>query len=140
MQRMATVQPPAPRASARGDLVTAVLLVAGATQVLAGLLAILAPGTFYDLIASYPPENRHFIKDLGSWQIPLGLLAMYGARRPDWRVPLLGFLGLQYGLHTVSHLIDAGDAEEGWQDAFAIITQAFGALLLLGLFLRERLR
>lgn len=137
---MATVQQPAPRASARADVVTAVLVVAGATQLLAGLLALLAPGAFYDSIASYPPENGHFIKDLGSWSIALGLVAIYGARRADWRVPLLGLIGLQYALHTGSHLIDAGEAEEGWMDVFAIATQAFGAVLLLGLFLRERSR
>ena len=39
--------------------------------------------------------------DLGSWQIALGAIAVYGARRPDWRVPLLGLVGLQYLLHAI---------------------------------------
>ncbi len=136
---MATVRDPArPRAGTRVDLATAVILVAGATQVASGVLAFLAPGAFYDLVASYPPENRHFIKDLGSWQIGLGGLALYGARRADWRVPLLGLLALQYVLHTVSHVIDAGDAAKGWHDTFALITQGLGAVILTALFLRER--
>jgi uncharacterized protein YjeT (DUF2065 family) len=137
---MATSQQPAPPASASTDVVTVVLVIVGATQVLVGLLAFFAPSAFYDLIASYSPENDHFLKDLGSWQIGLGALTLYGARRPDWRLPLLGFLALQYSLHTVAHVVDAGDAEEDWQDAFAIVTQGFGALLLVGLFLRERSR
>jgi hypothetical protein len=138
---MATVREPAqPRAGARVDLVTAALLVAGATQVASGLLAFLAPGAFYDLVASYTPENRHFIKDLGSWQIGLGGLALYGARRADWRAPLLGLLALQYVLHTISHVVDAGQADTGWHDPFALITQGLGAILLTALFLQERAR
>ncbi|HEX8086097.1 MAG TPA: hypothetical protein VF529_17520 [Solirubrobacteraceae bacterium] len=137
---MATVREPAARTTAGTDLVAAVLIVAGVTQILVGVLALFAPGAFYDLLASYPPENRHFLKDLGSWQIALGAIAIYGARRADWRVPLLGLIGLQYLLHTGAHVVDAGDAEEGWQDAVAIVTQGLGAVLLLGLFLRERAR
>ncbi len=138
---MATFREPAQaRAGTRVDLVTAVLLVAGATQVASGVLAFLAPGAFYDLVASYPPENAHFLKDLGSWQIGLGALALYGARRAEWRLPLLGLLALQYVLHTVSHVIDAGEADKGWHDPFALITQRLGAVLLTALFLRERAR
>ena len=138
---MATAREPAPpRAGTRVDLVTAVILVVGVTQVASGLVALVAPGAFYDLVAGYPPENRHFIKDLGSWQIGLGALALYGARRADWRVPLLGLLGLQYVLHTISHVIDAGRADPSWHDPFALITQGLGAVLLTVLFLRERAR
>ena len=140
MPGMATVQQPAPRASAGADVITIVLVVAGATQLVAGVLAFFAPGVFYDVAASYPPENHHFLKDLGSWSVALGAIAIYGARRPDWRVPLLGLVGLQYLLHTGSHIIDAGDAEKAGHDPFAIITQGLGAVLLLGLFLRERAR
>ncbi len=138
MRDMATVREPAPRTGATADLVTAVLLVVGATQVATGVFAFLAPGGFYDAVASYAPENRHFIKDLGSWQVALGAIALYGARRADWRVPLLGLLALQFILHTLSHVIDAGDADTGWHDPFALVTQGLGAVVLTALFLRER--
>ena len=132
---------PAPSSAAtRTDLVTAVLLVVGVTQILTGVTALLFPGGFYDAIAGYPPENEHFIMDLGSWQIALGALAVYGARRPDWRVPLLGFLGLQYALHTIPHIIHVGDSDPSWQGPFGLATMAFGTLVLVGLFLRERAR
>ncbi len=137
---MTTVREPASRAAASADVVTVVLLIVGVTQVAAGLLAFLAPGAFYDLIAGYPPENDHFLKDVGSWSVALGAIALYGARRADWRVPLLALIGLQYALHTGAHIVDAGDAEESRYDVVAIVTQGFGALLLLGLFLRERAR
>lgn len=137
---MATVQEPVPRAAARTDLVTAVLLVVGVTQLATGVLAFVAPGAFYDLVAGYPPENHHFLKDLGSWSVALGAVALYGARRADWRTPLLGLLAIQYLLHTVSHVIDAGDSDPGWHSTLALVTQGFGAVLLIALFLRERAR
>jgi hypothetical protein len=135
---MATVQQPAARASAGTDLVAAVLIVAGVTQLITGVVALVAPGAFYDVIAAYPPENHHFLMDLGSWQIALGAIAVYGARRPDWRVPLLGLVGLQYLLHAIPHAIHVSDPEKGWQGPFALVAQLLGALLLLGLFARER--
>ena len=138
MPGMATLQEPAPRAATRTGVVPLVLVVVGVTQVAAGLLAFLAPGAFYDLVAGYPPENGHFLKDIGSWSVALGAIALYGARRADWHVPLLGFLALQYVLHAISHLIDVSDSDPGWHGTFGLATQAFGAIVLLALFLRER--
>ena len=135
--------PATPATSARRakpDLVDTALLVVGTTQVVLGALAFLAPGVFYDLIASYPPDNAHFLKDVGSWQVALGAAALYAARRPAWRVPMLGILAIQYTLHTISHLIDLDVADPAWQGTFALVTQGIGAVVLVALFLRERAR
>ena len=137
---MATVQQPAPRAGTRTDLVTAVILVVGVTQLATGALALIAPGAFYDLFAGYPPENEHFVMDLGSWQIALGAIALYGARRADWSLTLLGFLAVQYVLHTIPHVLHAGDSDPGWHGAYGMATQAFRPVVLIALFLRERAR
>jgi hypothetical protein len=136
---MATVPEPV-RASARTDVVPLVLAVVGVTQVATGVLAFFVPGVFYDLAAGYPPENHHFLRDVGSWNLALGAIALYGARRQQWHVPLLGFLALQYVFHTVSHIIDVGDADPSWHGPFGLVTQAFGAVVLTALFLRERNR
>ena len=115
-----------------------VLMIVGVTQLATGVLAFVAPGAFYDLAAGYPPENDHFLKDVGSWNVALGAIALYGARRPDWHVPLLGFLALQYVLHTISHVIDVNQSDPDWHGIFGVVTQSFGALVLAALFLRER--
>src|SRR5215213_7299077 len=120
---MATVPETASRAPARIDAVTAVLLVVGVTQLATGVLAFFAPGAFYDLVASYPPENHHFLKDVGSWNLSLGAIALYGARRTDWRLPLLGLIGIQYAFHFISHVIDVNDADPAWQGWFGVIGQ-----------------
>ncbi len=135
---MATVHQPAPRAGTRADLVSAVLTIVGLTQLATGTLALVAPGAFYDAFAGYPPQNDHFIMDLGSWQVALGAIALFGARRPAWRVPLLGFLALQYTLHTIPHILHVDDADTAGHGGFGLATQAFGAVVLAALFLRER--
>ena len=135
---MATVQEPAPREHARADVVTIVLVVVGVTQLAVGGLAFFAPGAFYDLVAGYPPENHHFIMDIGSWNVALGAIALFGARRAEWRTPLLGFLALQYVLHSIAHVVDLNDSDPSWQGPFALITQGLGAVVLSALFLRER--
>ncbi|HEX2084835.1 MAG TPA: hypothetical protein VHF89_04065 [Solirubrobacteraceae bacterium] len=137
---MATVQEPAPRAAERADAVTLVLLLVGASQLLTGAFAFFAPGSFYDVVAGYPPYNEHFLMDVGSWQIALGAIALYGARRAAWRVPLLALLALQYVLHLVPHLIHFDDAEKSGQAWFATIALALASVVLIGLFVRERSR
>ncbi len=105
---------------------------------LLGLLAFLAPGVFYDVLAGFPPQNDHFLRDVGSWQIALGAIALFGARRHAWRAPLLGLLALQYLLHAISHLVNVNDTDPAWQGPFALALQVLGFLALAGLFLRER--
>ncbi len=137
---MATVQQPAPRAGARPDIATLVLVVVGVTQLVTGVLAFFVPGTFYDVVAGYPPQNDHFLMDLGSWQLALGAIALYGARRPAWRTPLLGFLALQYILHTIPHALHVEDSDPQWHGVFGLAGQLFGSLVLTAVFLRERTR
>lgn len=127
---------PAPRAHAV-DLTEAVLYAVAAIQILPGVLAFVAPGAFYDLLGPYPPQNDHFIKDLGSWQIALGAAALIGARRPDWRVPILGVLTLQFALHTVSHAIDVGATDPSWNGPVSLALEALVTLVLAALLVKE---
>ena len=133
-----TAHPTLAPTRARADLTTTILYVVAAAQLLPGVFALVAPGAFYDVIGPYPPENAHFIKDLGSWQIALGVAALLGARRADWRVPMLAVLALQYGLHTVSHAIDAGGTDPSWNGPATLVLQALATLVLLALLLKER--
>ena len=124
----------------RLDLTGAVLVAVGLGQVLPGLLAFLAPGAFYELLGPYPPENAHFVKDLGSWQIALGLAALAAAAKPAWRRTMLAILALQYVLHTISHVIDADVAEPRAAGTFALVSQLLGAVVLTALLVKERRR
>lgn len=133
----APVTPGAARARPASDIAGIALLVAAATQLLPGILATVSPAAFYDTIASYPPENSHFLRDVGSWQVALGLLAVAAWRRPALRAPVLGILAVQYALHAVSHGIDVSDSDPAWQGPVTLVLLVIGAALFAGLALRE---
>ncbi len=119
------------------DLTGLVLGVVGLTQLVPGVLAFVAPGAFYDTLAPFPPQNDHILRDVGSWQIALGLAALLAIRRPSFRVPMLGVLTLQFALHAISHLIDMDDPDPSWLGPVEFATLVAGTLLIGGLFLKE---
>jgi predicted anti-sigma-YlaC factor YlaD len=92
-------------------MVRAVLLVSAVTQLAVGVWTFVSPGSFYDVLATYPPENDHFLKDVGAWNIALGLAALIAARTPSWQRGMLGVLAVLYTLHAVSHAIDLDQAD-----------------------------
>lgn len=115
-----------------------VLLVVAISQLVPGVLAILAPEVFYEQLGPYPPRNDHFIRDLGSWQIALGLAALAAWRMPPLRVPVLGVLAVQYTLHAVSHLIDVDRSDPSWNGPVVLALQVLGALVLTAVLIKER--
>jgi hypothetical protein len=110
-----------------------ILLVVAAFHLLLGALMFFAPGAFYDSLGKFPPENHHYIKDVATFYIALGAVLYVSVRRRTWRVPLLVFAMLEYGIHAVNHLVDVNEATSaltGWFDFFslALITLLLAAL------------
>ncbi|HEX2267714.1 MAG TPA: hypothetical protein VHI97_05875 [Actinomycetota bacterium] len=85
--------------------------------VLAGAWAFLAPDSFYEVVAPYPPFNRHLFHDLGAFQLGIAAALVAGlVRRPAIAVGLWGG-AVGATLHAVSHWIDAdlgGRASDPW--------------------------
>jgi hypothetical protein len=110
-----------------------ILLVAAIYHLVLGAVMIFAPGAFYDSLGKFPPENHHYIKDVATFYIALGVVLFVSVRRRSWRVPVLAFATLEYAIHTLNHLVDVGDASSdftGWFDFFslALITLFLAAL------------
>jgi hypothetical protein len=110
-----------------------ILLVAAVYHLLLGAFMFFAPGSFYDSLGKFPPENHHYIKDVSTFYIALGVVLFISVRRRTWRVPLLLFATLEYGIHAINHLVDVGDATSaftGWFDFFSLaaITLILAAL------------
>jgi hypothetical protein len=107
-----------------------ILLVAAVYHLLLGAFMIFAPGAFYDTLGKFPPENHHYIKDVATFYIALGVVFFVSVRRRSWRTPVLAFAAIEYAIHAINHLVDVNEATSdfiGWFDFFAL---ALIALLL----------
>jgi hypothetical protein len=110
-----------------------VLMVAAVYHLLLGALMMFAPGAFYDTLGKFPPKNTHYIKDVSTFYIALGVVFFVSVRRRSWRTPVLVFAALEYSLHALNHLVDVGKAASdmtGWFDFFslALLALVFAAL------------
>lgn len=106
----------------------AVLAVIAAYHVVIGMLALVAPDTFFDQIGNYGIENSHYVGDVGAFILALGVAVGIAVVRPSWRAPVLWLGALWYGFHAINHAFDTGEAksdERGWGDTLLI---AFGAV------------
>ncbi|MGH2602501.1 MAG: hypothetical protein ACRDJ9_24345, partial [Dehalococcoidia bacterium] len=71
--------------------VVAVTVVAGLFMLVGGVWSFIWPANFYDQIALFPPYNRHFLHDVGAFQIGLGATLLLALRwRDSLFVALLG--------------------------------------------------
>jgi hypothetical protein len=104
-----------------------------ATNLVLGLWMVLAPRSFYDAIGPFGPFNAHYVRDVSTWQLAFGGALAVAVRRPSWRAPLLGFAVLQFGLHTLNHVVDIGDADPRWVGVFDAVTLGVTTVLLAGL-------
>jgi hypothetical protein len=112
------------------------LIVFAATQTLLGLLLWLVPDFFHDEIGPYGPLNEHYMGDLATFYIALGLAAFVAVNRASWRVPILAFAVAAYALHALNHLVDVGAADPSWLGPANLVSIVL-ATLLLGWMLRE---
>jgi hypothetical protein len=113
----------------------ALLAVFAAVQVLTGALLWLTPGFFHDEIGPYGTRNDHYMGDLATWSLALGVAAFVAVRRPSWRVPVLAVAFLQYALHSLNHLIDVSEADPDWLGPANLVSLLL-ATVLLGWMLR----
>jgi hypothetical protein len=110
-----------------------ILMVAAVYHLLLGGFMALFPGEFYDSLGKFPPRNDHYIKDVSTFYVALGIVFYISVRRRSWRTPVLVFAAIEYTLHAINHLVDVNDAAgdfTGWFDFFsiALIALIFAAL------------
>ena len=112
--------------SLRGPRIVAT--VGGVSFVGLGLWAMVAPQSFFDVVATFEPYNQHFLQDVGAFQIGLGAVLLLALRQPalsGLAVALLG-VGIGNAAHTVSHVlgIDLGGKPATDIPFFAVLTVA----------------
>lgn len=107
-----------------------ILRAFGALQLLQGLFMAVAPRAFYDAIGPFGTYNAHYVLDAATWALALGVVALIAAGRPAWRVPVLAFAALQFALHALNHVKDAGKADPVAVGVFDAVTLAALAVVL----------
>jgi hypothetical protein len=81
--------------------------VAGAGfNLVVGLWALIAPQSFYDSIAVFPPFSQHFLHDIGVFQFGIGLVVLLALRWSDALTVTLVAGAVSSVLHLVSHVMD----------------------------------
>jgi hypothetical protein len=118
------------RRSTRELIVRVVIAVGALLFAGSGVWAFAAPQSFYDVIATYPPYNAHFIRDIGAFLFGLGAMLVGALAWRDVRLVVLLGGTVAAGLHWASHVIDhdhGGRAADPW------LTGAFALLILTGL-------
>ena len=84
-------------------------VVIGASIGLQGAWAFLAPRSFFDTLAEFNPYNAHFIRDIGTLQVGVGIAGVVGGLRHRAVVAGLAGLASFQVLHVVSHVVDRDD-------------------------------
>jgi hypothetical protein len=100
-----------------------ILLVAAVYHLVLGAFMFFAPGAFYDTLGKFAPKNTHYVKDVATFYIALGIVFFVSVRRRTWRTPILVFATIEYALHALNHLVDVDKASTsftGWFDFFAL--------------------
>lgn len=83
-----------------------VALLGGVTLVAFGAWAFFSPRSFYDTLAVFPPYNRHFIHDVGAFQIGLGAVLLLTRYGKDALFVALAGVSIGSAVHVVSHVLD----------------------------------
>lgn len=115
--------------------VTMVLVLGGLFVLLLGIWAFVAPHSFYDQLAPFPPYNRHFLHDVGAFQIGVGVALLLASRWDDARFVTLAGAASGAAAHLVSHIVD-NDLGGRESDVFGLALIA--VLLAAGSIVRWR--
>ena len=85
----------------------AVAILAGISFVALGAWAMVDPASFFSSIAMFEPYNKHFVQDIGAFQIGFGAVLLLGvaASRVDGLVVALLGVGIGSAFHFLSHLV-----------------------------------
>ncbi|HVM18519.1 MAG TPA: hypothetical protein VM307_01015 [Egibacteraceae bacterium] len=78
-----------------------------------GLWAFAHPPSFYELVATFPPYNAHFLRDVGAFMLGLGMCLAAALRWSDAMLVALAGTATAAVAHLASHVIDGAHGPGG---------------------------
>jgi hypothetical protein len=117
----------------QSQTVVAGLVVFAAIQLALAAFMAIAPHAFYTSIGPFGAQNDHYLRDVSTYNGALGVGLAVAVRRASWRVPMLAILTIQFGLHSINHLVDISAADPTWVgylDFFALAAATVQLALL----------
>jgi hypothetical protein len=87
-------------------VVRGTVLLAAAFYTLFGAWALLAPQSFFETVAPFPPYNEHFLHDAGAFQLGLGAALLAALARRSALVAALAGAAVASVLHAGAHAVD----------------------------------
>lgn len=95
------------------------------------LFMALAPHAFYRAIGPFGARNDHYLRDVATFYAAVGVTLALAVGRPSWRAPALAISTIQFGLHSLNHLLDIGKAHPAWVGYFDFFS-LLAATVMLG--------
>ncbi len=119
--------------------VRAVVLVGGMMYTFIGLALIFAPTWFFETIGNFPPFNRHYMGDLGSFTLPIGIGLVIASRDPARHWGLIGAVVAANLFHAVNHLYDAIIGHQPLSVWFVDTVPLVGFAIIFGIAYRAQM-
>ncbi len=96
------------RTSARSEIAAVIVVAAfGVMNLALGFWALLDPQSFFDNIAEWEPYNKHFLHDVGAFQIGIGAALLFAlVWRGDAVLAALGGGAAGAAAHEIAHILD----------------------------------
>jgi PPOX class probable F420-dependent enzyme len=105
------------------------MLVLGAATAAAGVWALGWPTAFSEAVA-FPP-HRHFVHDVGAFQLGIGATLALAAIWADAAAVALAGYAVGGAAHTVTHVVDAQLGGAAWQTLSIGLSTALAAVALV---------
>lgn len=118
-----------PERASSAPWVRAVAWTAALFYLTSGVWAMVSPGSFHRLVASFDPLNVHYLRDAGAFSLGLAVALITSLTVTRHALPTVLFaVGIGSIAHTLSHVVDAS---AGGRPTFDIPSLALLGIVLL---------
>ena len=114
----------------RRDLLTGAIAVLAAYDIGLALFMAALPHSFFAKVGPFGTRNDHYIRDTATFSAAIGVGLLISLRRTSWQVPMLAISTVQFGLHSINHLVDINKAHPAWNGYFDFFSLAAATILL----------